>query len=674
MRRRAFDVATLCVAVVWFGALAGPVHADSYPLAFVQTPRSSTPATADLARSILAPRYRQNMRIVLADSGDVAGTMRVVTEGFATATDPQFRFDGRSMVFAGHRTSDKPLQVWELSTLDARPFRRFAVDGDCVSPSFLPDGSTLFASLFANEYEEQGRLVSFSLFAQRSEGDTPTRLTFNPSSDFDPLVLSDGRVLYSSWQHVGNHHWPAGTMALMVINADGTGVFPLTGNHRGDWLKRGAVAVGSDEIVYIQAYTFGDFGAGELVATSFDNPFADYRTLVPIDRYAVADVATLPDGRLLLSARPSNQPSATFGLYVYDHGEVTLFYDDPNYHELAPAVGAKRPASDRRISTVVEDEPSGYVAILNCFATDRTDQHALRPGGVRAVRVIEGRPLKYDQGEIAFLAAPGREAEPLAHPASATGYIPSTILGEVSPAADGSVYVKVPADRPLRFQLIDRDGFAVINERAWFWVRPNERRVCIGCHEDRELSPPNKAAAALRRPVVDLTDPASWRTVSFRHDIQPIVSKTCAVSGCHVPPTPTAGMNLSQISLNHPHDAPLSDVFGPTYANLLARRANKPMSVGGRRIHPGDARSSPLLWMLYGRPLAKQYAPAPFERPMIEPHPGPPLPAAELELIRTWVDLGAPFDDVAAPGRWPHRDLATDAIALEHDSHGRTNN
>jgi len=35
--------------------------------------------------------------------------------------------------------------------------------------------------------------------------------------------------------------------------------------------------------------------------------------------------------------------------------------------------------------------------------------------------------------------------------------------------------------------------------RSWFWVMPMERRGCIGCHEDRELTPPNRHVFALRK-------------------------------------------------------------------------------------------------------------------------------------------------------------------------------
>ncbi len=154
----------------------------------------------------------------------------------------------------------------------------------------------------------------------------------------------------------------------------------------------------------------------------------------------------------------------------------------------------------------------------------------------------------------------------------------------------------------------------------------------------------------------------------------PIVRRTCAATDCLVPPSPTAGMNLTPDHLSGTEGEFLEELFGPAYANLLARQENKPMAVGGRRVHPGDARSSPLIWMLYGRALAAQYAPAPFERPMLEAHPGPMLPDAQLELFRTWVDLGAPYDDTAAPGLWPHESPDLQSIVMEPHADERTEN
>ncbi len=662
------------MALAWASAFLGAASAAAgraeLPIAFVQAPRVATRgATSESDNSILAGRYVAGMRIVLADLPNVGSSIRVATEGFMCASDPAFNPEGTRLVFAGKRTPQDHFQIWELGGGDLEPQRKVTCRADCFGPVYLPNREVVFASSLSREYEEHGGRLSLSLYATGTRRGAPERLTFNPSSDFEPVVLPDGRILYSSWQHVGNHYWPRGLVGLMLVNSDGTGVFPLTGNHRTPWLKRGATPWTNDRIALIQSEEFGDFGAGTLVATSLNDPFGPYEVLIPPDDYEVSDVSALPGGKLLLSARPVQAPETTFGLYVYDQGEVRLLYDDPAHHELAPVVGGSHERPELRISTVVPDTPYGYLTILDCYQSDRTDQHPLRPDSVHVVRVIEGRPLRAHGGKTPeFLSLPGREDEPLVNPNSASGYIPSRILGEVPPATDGSLYLKVPADRPLRVQLIDRDGFAIVNERAWFWVRPNERRVCIGCHENRELAPSNAVPLATRHTPTDLTDPSTWQSVSFRRDIQPILSANCATADCHVPPTPTAGLNQTAYRLNGDKDAVLANRFGPAYANHLARQKNKPFAIGGRRVHPGNARSSPLLWMLYGRALAPQYRPAPFERPMVSAHPGPMLPEAQLDLIRKWVDLGAIYDDEVRLGPWPYRIPMQDTFVLEGES------
>jgi len=633
-----------------------PSGVDPVRIAFVQVPtESGQPCTKTIADTLVADRYQTGNRLIVAHLNDVAHTRRVVTGDWVCAADPAFNDDGSRLLFAGKRATDSFLQIWELSEGQAHPQRVVSCEADCITPVYLPNGRVLFASLLAGEYEEHGGKLSFSLYDIGAGEQAPTRLTFNPSSEFEPVVLPDGRILHASWQHVGNHFWPSGLFALMLVNSDGTGVFPLTGHDRRPWLKRSPTVFGEDGVAFVASQRYEPFGAGTLLASSLNDPLAPYRTLAPASKGLVADAAGAMNGMVVVAANLT-AGNGTFGLYRLQGNELQLLFDDPDYHELKPALVEGRPRPMTRISTVVPGTTFGYLLALNCYQTDRAVQGALKPGAIHRVRVLEGAPARTDAlRPSAFLAAPGREAEPMIWPGSATGAVPVRILGEVPVEADGSFYAKVPADRPLRVQLIDQEGFALVNQRAWFWVRPNERRACIGCHEDRELAPANATPLAASRPPADLTDPTGWRSVSFRTDIQPMLGATCALSSCHRQPEPAAGLDLSADGFCAPEDAVSAKLFGSAYANLLARQEHKPFEVGGRRVHPGDARGSPLLWMLYGRPLAPQYSPAPFDRPMASPHPGPMLPEGQLDLIRQWIDLGAQYDSPGGPGSWGNR-------------------
>ena len=71
-------------------------------------------------------------------------------------------------------------------------------------------------------------------------------------------------------------------------------------------------------------------------------------------------------------------------------------------------------------------------------------------------------------------------------------------LAEAPVHADGSFLVEVPADTLLALTLIGHDGAELASLRSGVWVRPNENRGCIGCHEEEDRAPANRRPLALR--------------------------------------------------------------------------------------------------------------------------------------------------------------------------------
>jgi hypothetical protein len=76
------------------------------------------------------------------------------------------------------------------------------------------------------------------------------------------------------------------------------------------------------------------------------------------------------------------------------------------------------------------------------------------------------------------------------------------LLGQASVERDGSFYLKLPADRPLRLEIADSTGRGIRAEHGWFWMRPAEQRVCVGCHAGPERSSENKVPEVLLRSTV----------------------------------------------------------------------------------------------------------------------------------------------------------------------------
>ena len=143
------------------------------------------------------------------------------------------------------------------------------------------------------------------------------------------------------------------------------------------------------------------------------------------------------------------------------------------------------------------------IVMRDVTSRDRADQqqpYNLRvPGGVQT---IGNAGLLYDIAHMQFFQAdhirglgivnpgdtpsPGRRvlAQTLHDIASvhinafdATGPAGSTMI-----AADGSVAMVVPADRPLAWQSTAPNGAPVVRERYWISFQPGEIRACDGCH------------------------------------------------------------------------------------------------------------------------------------------------------------------------------------------------
>jgi hypothetical protein len=55
---------------------------------------------------------------------------------------------------------------------------------------------------------------------------------------------------------------------------------------------------------------------------------------------------------------------------------------------------------------------------------------------------------------------------------------------------------------PFRIKTIDSEGKVVSGPGSWLWIRPNERRGCVGCHEDNEMVPANRLANAVKKAPV----------------------------------------------------------------------------------------------------------------------------------------------------------------------------
>jgi hypothetical protein len=72
-------------------------------------------------------------------------------------------------------------------------------------------------------------------------------------------------------------------------------------------------------------------------------------------------------------------------------------------------------------------------------------------------------------------------------------------LGEAPVEKDGSFFVEVPANQPVRFELLDSKGQVLRAEQSYIWARPGEQRGCAGCHSSKAVAPENRWPLTLKR-------------------------------------------------------------------------------------------------------------------------------------------------------------------------------
>ena len=413
--------------------------------------------------------------------------------------------------------------------------------------------------------------------------------------------------------------------------------------------------------VFVEAERVPWDGAGQLSCVQVRRPLHSYRRITGPSDGLFHSPSPLRDGRILVSRRPSSgnvaDGSQTHGVYRLDPitAKAELVFDDPRYHDLQAKLIRARRVPDGRSSVVTEKDPNGKFYCLNVSLSD-VQPKWMPPGTVKRLRVLEGVPLKTGD-EAAYL--PATATFPARQPGSTINGIPPLaqrrILGEIDVEADGSFNIEVPANTPIELQTLDADGMA-LRSCGWIWAKNHEPRGCIGCHEDGELTPENTFMNAVEQASIPLTlPPEQRRTVDFRRDVMPIITEKCAP--CHHQgekfPHLDGGLDLVE-------HAPAAAYFNRAYENLLSPAASGESQASYRQyVDPGRARTSPLIWHVFGRNTSRPWDAEASQKPVKRMPPGKakPLSNDEKRTLVEWIDMGALWDGIPAA-----RDSAIDDL------------
>jgi Hydrazine synthase alpha subunit middle domain len=609
------------------------------PIVLTQAPRANKELSDERnSNTLVRTDWFEGARVVVVSQ---EGQVRVLSDGFASACDPNVSFDAEHVLFAGKKEGQSRWRIWEIG-LDGQGLHPVSPENqDARSPIYVSTLFTLdspkpwFTIVYAGR---ELHAAASSLYNIKLDGTELRRLTFNPHNSFDPFQMWDGRVIYAAEWYPTEPGKRGAHVGLYGIDIEGTEV-EFYGGDQGRRIQEMPCATEKGLVVFVEADEAAFDGAGQLACIGERRPHLTYRRLTDDPAHVYLYPSPWRGNRLLVSRR-SAHGKGECGVFCFDadNGRCEPVFDSSAYRNVQAQAIQFRARPDGRSTAVDPKETKGTFYALNCYDADETLRPHLRAGMFKRVRVIEGVTDSTSQrGKASSSFGP---------------IVRRRLIGEAPIEADGSFNVDVPANTPLLLQALDERGLA-LSTCGWVWVKPKEYRGCVGCHEDPELIPENRYVLALRRPSSQVTAPlAQRRTVAFRNDIVPILKSRCASAECH-----GAQDSLLYLPLNA--ETPAAQDLRESYAALLtpvgpAGHNPEIFPQPGKFVDAGRARTSPLIWRLFGADTSR-----PWDRTDEEPTAAPqkirlmppagkggPLSDEEIRTFIEWIDLGAPWEAV----------------------------
>ncbi len=567
--------------------------------------------------------------------------------------DPQVHYDGHTILFAYRPAHTEHYHLYEIQA-DGSGLRQLTSGAyDDIEPTYLPDGGIAFVSSRCKRWVNCWTTQVATLHRCDADGGNIRPLSSNNEHDNTPWPLPDGRILYTRWEYVDRsqvdyHH-------LWVVNPDGTGQMVFYGNlHPGEVMIDAKPIPGSDHIVACFSPGHGQ--------TEHEG------AVVLIDPRAGPDVTNA--ARYLTTGRNFRDPTAlSENLFLAARGQSVVALDAEgsvwelyrlpeadvkaglHCHEPRPlrprSPEARMPARSR------PEQPTGRLLLTD--VREGRNMAGVAPGEIKKLLVLESlpKPINFTGG-----------MDPLSYGGTFTL---ERILGTVPVESDGSAHFEVPALRSVFFVALDAKDLAVKRMQSFVTLQPGEVTGCAGCHEPRTQTPRTTrdtyriplAAERPASPIEPVTDCPD--VLDFPRDVQPILNQHCVP--CHdYTPTSRGGPYAGRLILSGDR----GPMFSHAYVQLTLKRLfsdgrNEPRSNLPPRALGSAA--SRLLQLLDGS------------------HYGVRLPAAQQQVLRLWIDTGAPYpgtyaalgsgmvggyaqnEQVHTDFAWPTTKAAADVIA-----------
>jgi hypothetical protein len=413
----------------------------------------------------LSERFPSGSRIVRLEKG--RSSPANLTPNFFSAADPRISFDGSKVLFAAKKNATANWQIWEMNTDGTAQRQLTHCDGNCLSPAYLPRD----AIAFTGEVRDAGGSRAYQIFFSKLDGSDAYPITFGPGDYELQTVLQNGLILASARSPLRAMGKLERSRNLYTLRPDGSGLAAFRCDHEGPAIRSQAEELDDGSVVFVKNTVLGSEAGGDLATIRRG---ATHNSILGPASALIWSPRQLEAAKLIVARRLSAPRAAgKFDLYSFDfvHGKFQApIYEDSELSSIEAVPVAAHPTPRWYWSTVRPEIKMGYFICLDASMSDDAPKGHLStlPTGVRVLTLDP---------------ATGKENS----------------LGEAPVEHDGSFYIAVPPDRPVRFELLGTSGKVVRGQQSWVWARPGEEHGCVGCHEDRAVAPENRWPLALRR-------------------------------------------------------------------------------------------------------------------------------------------------------------------------------
>lgn len=459
----------------------------------------------------------------------------------SSISDLRMHWDADRVMFTQTR-DDRRWGVFEVR-LDGTGFRPLLEndepDLEFYDGTYLPDGRILAVSNIGYQgvpcvsgSDAVGNLVLYN-----PKDKSLRRLTYDQDANWNPVVLNNGKVMYTRWEYTDLTHYYS--RIVMHMNPDGTENKALYGSgsmfpnstfdiqpipHHGSafvGIISGHHGIARSGRLMIFDPAKGRKGTSGIVQ---EIPHRDRPVQEVIKDELVNGVwpqfikpTVLNDKYFLVAAKLS--PQSLWGIYLVDvFDNVTCIMEAEGEGFISPILVKKT-----QCPPVIPDRVNMNEKEATFFIQDIYEGEGLR--GIPRGTVKELRLHAYEYAYVKTTSDHNWHG-------IQSGWDIKRLLGTVPVEEDGSAIFKVPANTPISIQPLDKDGVAIQWMRSWVTGQPGEIVSCVGCHEDQNQIPIPKRVAASQKEPARLTPPEGGvRSFTFDLEVQPILDRNCIA--CH---------------------------------------------------------------------------------------------------------------------------------------------